>query len=228
MELSMTKKTLLIIEDNPIQSDALRKGLRSIFNINQAPTLASAYSLLISKSPFDVVLLDRCLPDGDGIEILPFLEKHSPQTRVCVFSCRTCLPDKLACFENGADSYFPKPIVLPELRAQLLALLRRGRIFKDGSTLRGTLLLDVNHKKATRHDHDVLLTKRETQLLSAFLESPQCFLSKQELFEIYWQLGVEPKDSAIHMIMQRLRRKIETLQVTIQARYGVGYELLIQ
>lgn len=207
----MTKRQVLVVEDNAELSQSIRTHLQSLFTVTQAATLSQTYSLLETEPPFDIILLDRQLPDGDGLSLVPTLEKLAPQTRICVLSQKDALAEKLYGFSQGVDVYLCKPIALSELKAQMFALTRRGRVYQDHVLQRGPLQLDTaSHTLSTFTSH-LQLTARESAIMTAFLDHPHGFLSKGQLYDLFWELGHEPNTSVVHVCMQRLRQKIKPL-----------------
>ena len=224
----MSKYTLLIVEDNAKLNQSIRALLQPFFAVTKAATIQQATALIEDNPPFDLLLLDRTLPDGDGLQLISTLETISPQTKICILSQRDKLAEKLYGFEQGADVYLCKPIHFQELRAQVIALTRRGRVYKNQLLERGSFVLDTASHSLTHLNHRLQLTLRESTIMAAFLDHPRGFLSKSQLFDLFWQLGHEPNSSVIHVTIQRLRRKLDPLQVTIQSLYGAGYQLQLQ
>jgi len=221
----VTRHSLLIVEDNAKLSQSIRSQLRSNFSILQAPTLRQAFNLLETQPPFDLILLDRTLPDGDGLDLISKLDEFYPQTRICVLSQRDALAEKMRGFDQGADVYLCKPIHLKELKAQVMALIRRGRVYHNHVIRCGPIRLDTSTHSLNYKGCELKLTQRESVIVGAFLDNPQHFLSSSQLFNLFWEIGHEPNPSLVHVSIQRLRRKIKPLQVTIHSHYGAGYQL---
>ncbi len=223
----MKKKNLLILEDSIPLNQAIRALLRSYFHIYQATTLQQSYALLEQNIDFQVAIIDRVLPDGDGLEILAYLQKNSPNTHLCVLSQQDKLSECLRGFEKGADVYLCKPLSLQHLKAQVFALQKRGRLHLGDEVIYRDLTLNQETHFLSRNATNILLTSRESDLMMAFIHSAQGFLSKSQLYDLYWQIGCEPNDGRIHVLIQRLRKKLRQLQVTIQSQYGAGYQIII-
>lgn len=223
----MEKLSLLIVEDNVVLNNAIRSYLRKYFTIHQTPTFNGALSLLDKLTQLDVVILDRFLPDGDGLELLPILNRYYPQTRICVLSNGQCLTDKLRGLDSGADVYLPKPIGLPEIKSQIIALLRRTRLLDHQLIKQGNIALNLHTRKISNNDETVTLTKRQTEIMTYFLQNPFGFVSKDQLFDVFWRLNSEPSDSAIHVNIQRLRKKLMLIGINLISKYGSGYQLAL-
>ena len=223
----LTKKNLLILEDNIPLNQAIRAQLSSHFSIFQATTLQQTYAFLDQPVHFHTAVIDRMLPDGDGLEILAYLQKESPDTNLCVLSQCDKVTECLRGFEKGADVYLCKPLSLQYLKAQVLALQKRGRLHQGEEIIYRGLTLNQETHFLSRNSKDILLTTRENDVMTAFIHSSQGFLSKSQLYNLFWQLGCEPSDGQIHVLMQRLRKKLRQLQVTIQSQYGAGYQMVI-
>lgn len=223
----MKKKNLLILEDNIPLNQAIRAKLSSHFSVHSAATIQQAFSLIEEKITFHTAIIDRLLPDGDGLEILAYLQKESPQTHLCVLSQQDTTLECLRGFDKGADVYLCKPLSLQFLKAQVLALQKRGRIFQDKTVIFQDLCLDLETHFLSRDTKQVLLTGRENEVMLSFLHSSQGFLSKNQLYQMYWQLGQEATEGQIHVLIQRLRKKLSQLRVTIQSQYGAGYQIVM-
>lgn len=223
-QLTGAKPSLLIVEDNASLSNSLKLGLRPFFNVTQTPTINNALNLL-QKDSYEAILLDRQLPDGDGLELVLALHNESPHTRICVLSNKSSTADKLQGLRSGADTYLVKPTSTKEVQANLQALLRRGRVYKGELLHFQDLFLDPDKMVAFRDSIHIELTNRETQLLSAFIQAPAGFLGKSQLQTLFWDLGIEASPSLIHVSIQRIRRRLEGIRVTIKTHYGSGYQI---
>lgn len=181
-----------------------------------------------------LVVLDLQLGDADGLDVLREVRLHSNIPVIILTSHRLDEGDRVACLECGADNFIVKPVNLRELLARVRAILRRqeiGRTAKSRDPDRGGYRFDgwqlqrrdrrlVDPKGAL-----VSLSKGEYSLLLAFLEAPQCPLSREHLL----QATSAPEDifdRSIDILVMRLRRKLESdlrAPRLIQTERGVGY-----
>lgn len=218
------KPKLILVEDDAYYSKYLEDRLRLDFSVLQSPTIENS-QIIIEDNFFDIAIIDRVLPDGDGLELLYYLERVAPQTRVLVLSAQASLCEKLHGLSSGADVYLTKPTHPDIIRAQAKALLRRGRIYQDQKMRYDDLTFHLDQNQVSRNSKNVILTKREGQILKAFLETPQCFLTKHQIHDIFWDNGGNANDSMLHVSIQRLRRRLEKVHIHINCQYGKGYQL---
>lgn len=222
----MQKPTLLIVEDSSSLSSSLSIQCKRYYNVSQAPTIQGAFSLC-ADTTFDLVLLDRFLPDGDGTEILEYLNRHFPTTRVCLMSSAGELPDRIFGLNRGADAYLPKPFSPTEALAVLRALLRRNKLSDSSVLWRGEIELHLDRNVLVRGSDTVVLTPRETAFLTLFFQSTGNFLSRQQIQDWFWKNNLEATSAHIHVFAQRARKKLRQIRGTIVAHYGTGYEIKI-
>lgn len=129
--MTKTEKRILLVEDEPLVSDTVAKVLASSgAEIVKAATIKDAEAQL-AKGRLDLVILDRLLPDGDGVQLFTRI-KQRPELRnlpVLILSAKFCSEEQTEGLELGADDYVPKPFSPVELRARVAALLRRAEKF---------------------------------------------------------------------------------------------------
>ncbi len=216
---------LLLVEDDSLLNSRLARSLRRFHQVDQVTTLNGAYCHLAeSCTPYDVVVLDRILPDGDGLEILNFVRHDNPDTKVCITSTRDTLAEKLRGLQDGADAYLPKPLHPDELTAQVGALLRRGTTHNDEELAFGELKLNETARCLRRGRRMIRLSPRDTQILRLFMIN-QGRVTRDQLYAFYWRLTPDPTETIIHVSIQRLRHRLCQLDVNLSAIYGLGYEI---
>lgn len=216
---------LLLVEDDSRLNSQLARCLRRFHQVDQVTTLNGAYCHLSeSSSPYDIVVLDRILPDGDGLELLSYVREGAPDTKVCVTSTKDSLAEKLRGLESGADDYLPKPLHPEELAARVGALLRRGAVRAPEELCFGELRLNEAARCLRRGARVIRLSPRDTQLLRLFIKN-QGRVTRDQLFAFYWRLMSEPSETIIHVSIQRLRHRLSQLDISVSAIYGLGYEI---
>jgi two-component system OmpR family response regulator/two-component system response regulator QseB len=218
---------VLIIDDDPTTSTTLagvvrRQGWESQI----CGDLSSAWKSLVSH-PFDCVLLDLGLPDGDGTDLLqklrrsPAGELPDAKTPVLVISARSQLRSRLSALDLGADGYVIKPVHLEEVAAVVRALLRRRTTLSAGQIMHRDLLLDPNSRYVQRAGQPVELTEQEFAVLLALLEDRPRALSRNEIQE---RCGNRIGDGgSVEVHVHHLRRKLG--EDLIQTVRGVGYRI---
>ena len=218
---------LLLVEDDSSLNSSFARSLRRFHQVDQVTTLSGAYCHLAeSVAPYDVVVLDRILPDGDGLELLSFVRTDNPDIKVCVTSSKDTLAEKLRGLQDGADAYLPKPLHPDELTAQVGALLRRGTTRIMEELILGELRLNEAARCLRRGNHTIRLSPRDTQLFRLFVQN-QGRVSRDQLYAFYWRMMPEPTDTMIHVSIQRLRHRLCQLDANLSAIYGLGYEITV-
>lgn len=216
---------ILLVEDNPTINHSLTRSIQRSFRIDSVGTVSGACQYLAEQeTPYDVIVLDRNLPDGDGLEVLPMVD---PQTKICVISQRTKIPEQVHSLRKGVDAYLPKPITPVQVHEHINALLRRSKIQQTHKIEWFGLNYYPEDRRLVVGKEQTRLTQREGQFFLAFLQTTHGRVTHQKLHESLWQDGTEPSCSVIHVTIQRLRKKLKPLHITIQGVYGLGYQLII-
>ena len=217
----------LIVEDDPTTAAALA-GLvrRHQWQAEVRGDLASAWTAL-AQGPFDFVLLDLSLPDGEGTDLLQQLRRApsgtlpDPKTPVLVISARTQLRSRLSALDLGADGYIIKPVHLEEVGAVLRALLRRRTTLSAGQIAHGDIRVDPASRYVQKAGAPVELTEQEFAVLLALLEDRPKPLSRAD---IQARSGNRVSDGgAVEVHVHHLRRKLG--DGLIQTVRGVGYRI---
>ena len=203
------------------------KGLREEgLAADLASTRGRARELMI-ENPYDLVLLDLMLPDGDGLALLREWRREGHSTPVLALTARDLLADKIAGLDAGADDYLTKPFAFEELLARIRALLRR-RVAEPMSTLGiADLALDRTARRVQRAGREIELTPKEFALLEHFLLHPGATLTRAEIAEHVWDERYEARSNVIDVMVARLRRKLEAGGAArlLYAVPGMGYVL---
>jgi two-component system OmpR family response regulator/two-component system response regulator QseB len=218
---------VLVVEDDGGIAEGLAAHLgRTGHAVDCAPDMATAWRALLCE-PYDVVLLDLGLPDGDGTDLLRRLRQApaaglpDPATPVLIMSARDQVSARIAGLDLGADDYLTKPFDPGELAARMRALTRRlaGRA---QSTLRyGELEIDPAARTVHRAGEPVELSAREFSVLLALVEARPRVLSRAQIESKLYNWDSALESNAIEVHVHRLRRKLgESVVRTVR---GVGY-----
>ncbi|MCD8484948.1 response regulator transcription factor [Candidatus Woesebacteria bacterium] len=222
-----TKPKLLVIEDNALLHSQIHRSMNRLFSTEHVTTLQGAFSYLAENpASYDIVLVDCHLPDGSGLDVIPFVSQDAPETRICVLTQEKDEETRIAALRRGADAYLMKPLSLRCLQYHLQALLRREKKLIADCVHCQDLHFYTQKRVVERKNQAVRLSKRESQFLRIFLKTLDRHVDKQDLFQIFENSGHGTiTKSAIHVTIQRLRKKLQPLQVTIDSVYGLGYQL---
>lgn len=225
---------LLLVEDEPEMATALRAALhgRDIL-LDHVASLADAEAALAVPC-HDAMLLDRQLPDGEGLGLLRTLRRRAPERGgalpVIVLTARGETSDRVAGLDAGADDYLAKPFAVEELLARLRAVLRRPGAVAEPVMRAGRLAFDHVHREV-RVDGVLLdLPRREMLVLEALLRRAGRTVMREMLLEAIYGFDDEVQSNALDAHVSRLRRKLaDTLAgLEIHSIRGVGYLLRTQ
>lgn len=218
---------LLLVEDSPQLADATARGLREHGHaVDIGRTLAEARQL-VRLEPYDAILLDLGLPDGNGMVLLDELRRAKAAVPVLVLTARDALDDRIAGLDHGADDYLVKPFALEELVARLRAIARRSAEYRPDSLTVDTLRLDVAARRAWRGTRELALTTTEFSLLEFLARHVGEVIGRARISEKVWDANYDPASNIIDVYIARLRKKVDgpgdaPLLRTVR---GAGYSL---
>ena len=218
----------LLIEDNDelARSVAARLALDG-HGVDRAGTLAEAAECL-RDAPYDLILLDISLPDGDGRDFLSAQRRAGQDTPIIVMTARAAVSDRVDVLDLGADDYVTKPFDFAELEARCRAVIRR----RGGAaqTVRDFAGLTFNPLTATLTIGGEAreLRSRELRLLEILLAAPDRVFSKAQLCDRLFSYAEAVTDNAIEVYIARLRKKLEGSRARIETLRGVGYRLTVE
>jgi two-component system, OmpR family, response regulator len=157
----------------------------------------------------DVMIVDRLLPEVDGLTIIEAARKEQIRTPVLVLSALGAVDERVRGLRAGGDDYLTKPFAVAELIARIEALLRRPAE-AVGTVLRvGTLELDLLTRNAKRGDRTIELLPREFRLLEYMMRRKDQLLTRAMLFEEVWNYKFVPQSNLVDVHIGRLRRKVD-------------------
>ena len=216
---------LLLIEDNERFAALLKQGLQAVgFAVDVLATAKEADAAL-ETGRWDIVILDRGLPDADGLDVLTEMRGRSDTTPVLILTARGSLKDRVTGLQSGADDYLVKPFALEELVARLQALLRRpGNLL--GLALRlGNLTLDTVARQVFVDERPIAFSAREIAVLEHLLRRSGRVVTKTLLESSLYGPAQEVGSNAVEVHVHRLRRHLVETGASVQVHTvrGVGY-----
>lgn len=218
---------VLLVEDEPEMASALAAALiRHDVVVDHVATLAAA-TRAIAAGVHDAVLLDRQLPDGEGLDLIPRLRASGTDLPVIVLTARGELADRVAGLDTGADDYLAKPFAVEEVLARLRAVLRRPSTVAADTIRIGRLVFDLAHREASIGDQPLALPRRELLVLETLLRRRGRTVLRGVLEEAVYGFDDEVQSNALDTHVSRLRSKLAQAdaQVEIHGIRGVGYLL---
>ena len=221
---------LLIIEDDHSLGELMLKALKAEGHVVE---LAMDFHSAVEKVgvyDYDCILLDLNLPGGSGLDLLEQMKRSGSRQNVIIISARDSIDDKILGLELGADDYLAKPFHMAELSARIRSVVRRSRNEGGLSYRAGNVELEDASSKVTVDGKELMLLKKEFDILKYFLMRPGHTVDKAVLAEAIWGDHADQADDFqfVYAQMKNLRRKLSTAgaDIEIKSIYGFGYKLI--
>ncbi|MBF8189670.1 response regulator transcription factor [Nonomuraea sp. K274] len=215
---------VLVVEDQADLVEILLDGLRAEgMAVDGALGGADALEQL-AVNRYDVVVLDRDLPDVHGDEVCKELVANGAVPRVLMLTAAGTLDDRVAGLSLGADDYLAKPFAFAELVARIRALARRANPAIPPVLVHGDLTVDTARRVATRATRRLDLTAKEFGVLSVLLGARGAVVTSEDLLERVWDAHTDPFTNTVRVTVMRLRRKLGEPAV-IDTVPGAGYRI---
>lgn len=217
-----------IIEDDPLIARAVSTAVR---DAGHECTWITDGAAAIRDEAFlasDLVVLDLMLPKVDGLEVLRTARSHGVRTPVIVLTARDTVPDKLECFEAGADDYLVKPFAMDELLARIDAVHRRTSDKPAMQLEVGDIYLNLSNQRVTIAGRSIDLTPTEFSILELLMRFHGQVVTRKMLCEHVWGFDWDGPTNVIEVHINRLRGKVDkgrdvSLIRTIRGRgYALG------
>jgi len=217
---------ILLIEDDVDTADYIAAALqRSEHTVERSGDGREALLLATAQS-FDVIIVDRMLPNLDGLTIVRMLRADGIRSPVLFLSTLAGIDDRVCGLNAGGDDYLVKPFSLAELLARVNALGRRLATVEQPTVLRvADLELDLIKRTATRSGRSIELMTREFELLEFLMRNAGKVVTKSMLLERVWNFHFDPKTTVVETHISRLRNKVDKgfPCELIRTVRGVGY-----
>jgi two-component system, OmpR family, response regulator VanR len=215
---------VLIAEDQPRVGDAVARGLRREgMAVDLARDGASALRKALA-APYDVVVLDRDLPELHGDDVCRTLAAERPDVKVLMLTAAAGVDDLVDGLAIGADDYLAKPFRFAELVARTRALARRNGAPRPPVLTAGDLELDAASRTVTREGRPIELAPKEFAVLQVLMSADGTVVTPDELLEKAWDEGTDPFTNTVRMTVMTLRRKLGDPPV-VQTVRGAGYRV---
>lgn len=221
---------ILLVEDEPEIRKVVQKFLEAErYLVETAENYQLGLEKIISYE-YDCILLDIMLPDGNGMDLLREIKNSHKKDPVIILSANDSVDDKVNGLEIGADDYLAKPFHLAELLARVKSVIRRK--YQDGeNTIQyKNIVVFPDLRKVKIDDVELVLNRKEYDLLYYFIINPDKTLQKTMLAEAIWGDYIDQADSLdfIYSQIKNLRKKLKqnNSQADFQAVYGIGYKFL--
>jgi DNA-binding response OmpR family regulator len=219
---------VLLVEDEPELGAALATRLQSEgFVVDHFGSLGEAIEAVMGAD-YRAVLLDRRLPDGDGLSLLPVLRTRKEPPPVIVLTAMDDVPDRVAGLDAGAEDYLIKPFALDELLARLRVLLRRsGSAAQVPRVTIGRLEYDLAARDPSIEGMTLVLPRRELAILDTLMRRAGRVVMREHLEAQVYGYDDDISSNALEAHISRLRRRLADVRagVVLHGVRGVGYML---
>ena len=219
---------ILVIEDDEATAAYMVKGLTE--NGYVADRVATGRDGLFhaTSGQFDLIIVDRMLPELDGLAVVKAMRVAKVTTPVLFLSALGQVDDRVSGLKAGADDYLTKPFAFSELLARIEALLRRRSAPAVQTRLAvGDLEMDLLSRQVKRAGQGIELQPREFRLLEYLMRHAGQVVTRTMLLEGVWDYHFDPQTNVIDVHISRLRQKIdpEGSRPLLQTVRGAGYRL---
>lgn len=222
-------RRILLVEDDEETRDYVAKALREVGYTVEATGSGRDGLMHAVRGGFDAMVLDRMLPDLDGLSLLRSSRAAGIRTPAILLTAMSAIDERVRGLRAGADDYMVKPFSFAELSARLEAILRRPHEAPAEETRLtcGALELDLIARTAHRGGRAIELLPREFQMLEFLMRRQGRVVTRTMLLEGVWDYRFDPRTNVIDVHISRLRRKIDdgTEASLIQTVRGAGYRL---
>jgi two-component system OmpR family response regulator len=222
---------LLIIEDDRDAASYMEKGLKESGHAVDAVHSGREGLLMAAGGEYDVLIVDRMLPELDGLSLVRTLRATNNQTPVLFLSALGQVDDRVKGLRSGGDDYLSKPYAFSELLARIESLGRRrhGPMPTGPETVLryDDLVMDLLGRRVERGGREIDLQPREFKLLETLLRHAGQVMTRTMLLEKVWDYSFDPQTNVIDVHISRLRQKIDRgfAHPLIHTVRGAGYSL---
>jgi DNA-binding response OmpR family regulator len=218
---------ILIVDDNAKLATLLSDFLGSRgYTVDSVASIEDAFT--VPTNDYDAVLLDRRLPDGDGLDWLRRKRSEGWDVPTIMFSATALgVHDRIEGLAAGADDYMAKPVHHDELLARLKAMLRRPRSITPQYKQLANLTFDLDAQIASVDGKILSLARREAQILGTLVRRAGRVVSRASLEQNIYSLEQDVSANAVEVAIHRLRTQLERAgaRVKVHTLRGIGYML---
>lgn len=219
---------ILIVEDDETTGSFVSRGLRE--EGHSVDLIANGREALIqaTSGQYDVLIVDRMLPEIDGLTLVKTLRGAGNKTPVLFLTSLGSIDDRIGGLNAGGDDYLVKPFAFGELSARVNALARRPPVANQDTCLQaGPLKMDLIARKVTREGVEIDLLPREFAILELLLRRKGRVQTRTMLLETIWDINFDPMTNVVETHISRLRAKVDKPfdHELIKTVRGAGYRI---
>ncbi len=215
---------ILLVEDENSLAMEIKDFMKADGNICDISGSQRDASEKLAVNPYDFVLLDLGLPDGDGLDLLEEISTYQERTSVIILTARSEVDDRVKGLQLGADDYLAKPFSLVELKARMQAIVRRKSGWNRDLINIGDFEMDLVSKTISFQKEEINLTKKEFMLLHFMVVNKNRVLNRFQLAE---HLEDDYQSNYIDVHIKNIRKKLGQFALTewLETVRGVGYKI---
>jgi two-component system, OmpR family, response regulator len=216
---------ILLVEDyTELASEIARRIERAGFAVDRVDTIEGA-SIALDSNTYSLTLLDRRLPDGDGLSLISHIRRLHPASRILMLTALDSIDDRIEGLDAGADDYLTKPFNLDEMMARIRASLRRPGGGRTPPIIIGALSFDLDMRTVSVANRPVLFLRRELALLEALVRRANCVVPRERLLSGIYGLDAVVHEHALTALVSGVRSRLSELGagVEIHSARGLGY-----
>lgn len=219
---------VLIIEDERILAEGITNHLLKEGFVCETVYSYAAAVHKIYLYQYDCIIVDINLPDGIGFDLIAALKAVKSTAGIIVISARNAVEDKIKSLDLGSDDYLTKPFHLSELNARIKSIMRRRSFGGVNEITFEEITINYNSRKVFVDTNEVVLSKKEYDLLMYFVSNQEIALTKASMAEHLWGDNMDSADSfdILYSHIKNLRKKLteKGARDYIQTIYGIGYK----
>lgn len=220
---------VLVVEDEHKIANSIKKGLeQELFSVDVAYDAIEGFDLA-STEDYDLIILDRLLPGGDGVNLCRKLRERITHTPILLLTAKGQVADRVEGLNAGADDYLTKPFAFEELLARIKALTRRPKRAFGTSLIVGDLVLNNLTYEVKRSGKTINLSNREFSLLEYLMRNANKTLGKEKIISRVWDYEANVLPNTVEAYIKLLRNKIDrpfkNKNPLIHTIRGFGYKI---
>jgi len=219
---------ILLVEDHAELAERVARRIRRAgYTVDHFVSIREA-DLAIEAQAYAVVLLDRRLPDGDGLTLISPIRRKQPGSRILMLTALDALDNRIEGLDAGADDYLVKPFELDEMMARIRASLRRPGGEPAPPIEVGNLSYDIDIRSVSVEGRPIVLLRRELALLDLLVRRVDCVVTREALISKIYGFDEDIDEHALTKLVSRLRARLAELNagVYIHTARGLGYMIM--
>lgn len=213
---------ILIIENSSTLSQIMEKTLDSYGYKVTLDNENFGSKVYVKDGIFEFVILNTKLSGNKSEEILSYIIKHCPKTKVLGVCNNGGWPEKVNFLNHGGDDVLTYPFPMQELLARIQSVSRRPKSYVDSSLYLGDLVLDTNSKSIQKGNENIEVRNKEYDLFEYLVRNKDRPISRCELLDHVWDYREYIGSNTIDVHINRLRKKLEDNNI-IETVHGIGY-----